>query len=92
LRKCHWLGFLYFHLGRLRSSLWTNGFSCDLCFEVRGIELIEEGLIFHQLNLEILVSFIMICYEVVDCLKERSEGFAVIFLFKKKLFLGEYLD
>lgn len=41
----------------------------DAHFEICGIKVIKHCLILHQLDLQILVSFIMISYEVIDSFK-----------------------
>jgi len=42
----------------------------DLELEVGHIEVVEEVLRFHQLNLQVLVRLIVIGDQVVDCLKQ----------------------
>ena len=64
----------------------------DFDFEILGIKSIKHCLVLHKLNLEVLVSFIMISDQVVYCLKERGQRLAVVLFLKKKLFLGEDLQ
>lgn len=59
----------------------------DLELEVGHIEVVEEVLRFHQLDLQVLVRLIVIGDQVVDCLKQRSQTLAVILLFQQELFL-----
>jgi len=52
-------------------SLWGHAFQrrCYFNFKILTIELIKKGLILHQLNLQILISLIVVCYQVVNCFK-----------------------
>ena len=49
-------------------------------FEVLHIELIEKGLILHQLDLQVLIRLVMVGDQVVDGLEQRRQTLAVIFL------------
>ena len=64
----------------------------DLKFKVSCIEIVKHGLVFHQLNLKVLICFIMIGYQVVYSFKERSQAFAVVFLLQQKFLFWKDLN
>jgi hypothetical protein len=39
----------------------------QIYFKVMSIKIVKHCLIFHQLYLKVLISFVMICYQIVDC-------------------------
>lgn len=56
------------------------------------IEIVKESLLFHQLNLEVLVGLIMVSYQVINGLKNTGKSLAVVFSFLQKIVFSEYLD
>lgn len=78
-----WLG-----LRLLLSSLKRGS---DFQLEVWYIEIVEEVLILHQLNLKVLVCLVVVGYQIVDGLEERCQTLTVILFLKQKLLLREYL-
>ena len=48
-------------------------------------------MVFHQLDLQIMIRLIVVCDQVVDGFNEGTQGFTVIFFLKEELLLGEHL-
>jgi hypothetical protein len=72
--------------------LWGQELLSELCLEISGVKVIKHSLIFHQLDLEVLIGLVVIGNQVVDSFEERGQTLAVIFFLKKEFFLGEYLN
>ena len=94
---CHIGLFFWRHCffdSRLR-FLWSNlllRWLSDLDFKILSIEGIKHGLVLHELNLKVLVRFIMVGDQIVDGFEEWSQWLAVVLLLKQKLFFREYLQ
>ena len=57
-----------------------------------NLKLVEHGLIFHQLYLEVMICFIVVSDKVVYGFHQRPQGFAVVFFFHQKLLSAENLE
>jgi len=57
-----------------------------------SFKVVNHVLVLHQLDLQVLVRLIVVGKQVVDALKQGSQGPTIVFLFEKELLLGENLD
>ena len=55
------------------------------------VKVIEQGLEFHKLNLQVVISFIVVGDKIINGFDQRAEGFAIVFFFHKESVVGEYL-
>lgn len=55
------------------------------------VEVIKHSLVFHELDLQIVIGFVVIGDQVVNGFHQRTQGFAVVFFFHQEVLLGKHL-
>ena len=79
-------------LGPRHISLRKSQFTNEKLFVLVTFHLVDQRLIFHKLDLEVLIGLVMIRYEIVEAFKQRCACLCVILPFHDKLWLRQHLQ
>jgi len=59
--------------------------------EVIGVKVVEHCLVLHELDLEVLVGFVVVGQQIVDALKQSRQRLAVVLLLQQEFLLRKHL-